>query len=126
MPNQFARVDTADAGDTVAGEILSERALGAPVTRYLAILAHHKSFGKGVTRFYIFRINSVISYLGIGHDNDLPGIGGICQDLLIAGDRGVKDDLATGLACSAKTLSLENQSILKYKKCSALSQVTLP
>src|SRR3972149_6568539 len=48
---------------------------------------------------------------GVGHADDLSLVGGIRQDLLIAGHAGVEDHLADALALRAEGCSLEDRPV---------------
>ena len=51
------------------------------------------------------RIDAVVADERVGHRDDLPLVGRIGEDLLVAGHRGVEDDLARGLAAGAEGLA---------------------
>ena len=51
-----------------------------------------------------------------GEGDDLPGIGRIGQDLLIAGHRGVEADLADGDAGGARALAFDHGAVGKNEK----------
>src|SRR5215470_7634475 len=66
-----------------------------------------------VDRFDVLVVGADIADVGEGEGDDLPGIGGIGEDLLIAGHRGVEADLADRVPGGAKALSLEHGAVSK-------------
>ena len=51
-----------------------------------------------------------------GEGDELPGIGGIGEDLLVAGHRGVEADLADGVALRAEAEALQHGAIGKHEE----------
>src|SRR5262249_60631755 len=66
-----------------------------------------------VDRFDVLVVGADIADVGEGEGDDLPGIGGIGEDLLIAGHRGVEADLADRVPGGAKALSFEHGAVSK-------------
>jgi len=52
----------------------------------------------------------------IGQGDDLPAIGGIGQNLLVAGDRGIENDFALGVAIGADGLAPEQAAVFQGQK----------
>ena len=52
--------------------------------------------------FDVEAIDAIVAYQGIGHGDDLALVGGVGEDLLVAGHRGVEDDFALGSSGRAK------------------------
>ena len=98
---QRARIDVGDRDDVVTDEVVAERAIGAPVARDRRRLAHDEAGDARRLRFGITRRDAVVADERRGHRDDLAGIGGIGQHLLIAGHARVEHDFAAGLAGGA-------------------------
>ena len=63
--------------------------------------------------FKIIFVNSIISNEWIGEGDDLPGVRGIGQYLLVAGHPGIEDDFTEGNSLRASRFTLKARSILK-------------
>ena len=88
------RIDAGDAHDTRPGQIVTERARGGEVARDPAGLADHEARHLEPAAFDVGRVHAVVADLRRGHRENLTAIGGVGEDLLIAGHRGVETDLA--------------------------------
>ncbi len=62
-------------------------------------------------------VDAVVADLRAGHGDDLAAVGGIGEDLLVAGHRGVEDHLAEGSDGSAEGLAEEAAAVFKGKDC---------
>ncbi len=51
-----------------------------------------------------------------GEGDELPGIGGIGEDLLIAGHRGVEADLAHGVAFGAEAKAFQHRAVGEHEE----------
>ena len=69
-----------------------------------------------VDRLDIFVVGADISDVGKREGDDLPGIGGIGEDLLIAGHRCVEADLADGMAGVAEANAFEHGAVREHKQ----------
>ena len=58
----------------------------------------------GRADFVVGFVRAVVADLRIGQHHDLPGIGRIGEDFLVAGDRGIEDDFARAFDGRTKTL----------------------
>ena len=70
-----------------------------------------KTFGLDPPGFDIFKINPIVADQGVGHGDDLAGVGRIGEDLLVAGHGGVKDYLPPGLTRPGKRAAGKNQAV---------------
>ena len=64
-------------------------------------------------RFHVFRVRARVADVGIRQGYDLPAVGGIRQDFLVTGHRGVEDDFADSLAVGADRCAPKNGSVLQ-------------
>ena len=75
-------------------EIVAQRAVRAPVAGDRRRLAHDEAGHMRRLRLGIARGDAVVADLRRRHRDDLPGVGRVGQDFLVAGHAGVEDDLA--------------------------------
>jgi hypothetical protein len=54
--------------------------------------------------------------MGEGEGDDLPGIGWIGEDLLIAGHRGIEADLADGMSGGAEPDSFQHRAVREHEQ----------
>ena len=69
-----------------------------------------------VHRLDVFIVGTDIADMREGEGDELPGIGGIGEDLLIAGHRGVEADLADGVAFRAEAKAFQHGAIGKHEE----------
>ena len=86
-PGQPPRVDAGEADQAVRLEPGIERLRRAVVRRLGDVGAQHEAARRRRRRLDVLAIGADIADMGEGEGDDLPGIGGIGQDLLIAGHR---------------------------------------
>ena len=96
MPGQAPRVDPGDGGQAVADEKALEPFGGAPVGGSHREIAHHDAPAKRLRRLVVLGVGAVVADVGVGERHDLPGVGGIRDDLLIAAHGGVEHELPRG------------------------------
>ena len=65
----------------------------------------------------VFRVDPDVSDLGVGHADDLPGVGGIGQDLLVAGHPGMEDDLSRAFDVGPEGLAPVERPIGECEGC---------
>ena len=113
MPDQRARIQLGDYRDAVLAQKLAGFLVGAPVAGNTGELTHHQALDVRARGFVVRGVSPVIPNLGIGQDNDLPGIGRIGEDFLVAGDGGIEDDLAGSFGRRTKTPALEDAAVFQ-------------
>ena len=69
-----------------------------------------------VHRLDVFVVGADIADMREGEGDELPGIGGIGEDLLVAGHRGVEADLADGVAFRAEAKTLQHGTVGKHEE----------
>ena len=115
MAGQASCVDAGDADHVLGFEPGIEMLDRAPVGRVGDIGAQHAAAcGRGC-RLDILGIRADIADMGEGEGDDLPGIGRVGHDFLIAGQRGVEADLADGSAGGADTAAPEHLPIRQHQ-----------
>ena len=60
--------------------------------------------------------NADIADMGEGEGDELAGVGGIGEDLLIPGHRGVEADLADGMAFGPQAKTFQHRAIGKHEQ----------
>ncbi len=108
-----AGVDALDAEDAVAGEVFGERLAGAPVGRDLAEFADDEGADVRPGGFGVLRVDPVVADLRVGHRDDLAAVGGIGDDLLVSGHRGVETNFPGGGSGGSEGGSFETASVFK-------------
>ena len=93
-PHDRADVEAFDRGHAVRAQVAAQPALGGAVGGLRGELPGHDPRGAGPVRLGPARAHSVVAEVRLGHHHDLPGGGGVGEDLLIAAHRGMEDDLA--------------------------------
>ena len=106
--HQPARVDALDAHHAVAGEPVGERFVAAPVGRLAADAPRDEPSHLRELGLLVSAMHAVVAQLRHGEGDELPGVGGIGEDLLVAGVAGVEDHLARRLAGGAAGKALED------------------
>jgi hypothetical protein len=64
--------------------------------------------------------------LGIGEDNDLPGIGRVGENFLISGEGGIENHLSGPLGGRTKAAALEDASVFQGEDCRVQVRLFLP
>ena len=78
--------------------------------------AAHARGGRHVDGLDVLLVGADIADMREGEGDDLPGIGGIGQDLLVARHRGVEADLAGRLADRADAEALEHRAVGQHEQ----------
>ncbi len=94
-PYQGAGVDALERRQTVTAQVVEEVLLAAMAGGTGREAAGDEALHPRPPRFGGQVAGAVVADVGLGHDDDLAAVGGIGEDLLlVAGHRGVEDDLA--------------------------------
>ena len=112
-PGERACVDAGDADQTAAGEPVIQPARCAEIGRPGRVHAQHEAARGRRIRLHILAIGADIADMRKCEGDDLPGIGRVGQDFLVAGRRGVEADLADRLAPGAEAPAPEHGAIGK-------------
>ncbi len=96
VAGEAAGVDAGDPGH--AGELQPgvEVDGAAPVRRAAGQVAHDDAPAERSPALGVQRRHPVVADVGVGEGDDLPGVGGVGEDLLVAAQDGVEHDLAGG------------------------------
>ena len=83
-----------DARDVVFFQVVVQRLLTAEIASNGGEVTDHKGLRPGTAGLVVLMVDAVVPDEGIGHHDPLSRVGGVGQDLLIPGHRGVEHHLA--------------------------------
>src|SRR5579862_2353737 len=113
VPHQRTRVDTFDADDTRRFEVITQRLFRTPIRRARQVFFDDEALDVDARGFGVLAIDADVADLRIGHAHDLPLVGRIGENFLVAGHRRVEDDLADRLANRAESVTAKSAPIGK-------------
>ena len=91
--------------------------LRAEVARFAAQLADDKAPQRQPAALDVFEIDAVVADQRVRHRDDLPAIGGVGEDLLVAGHARVEHDLAEDFPLRAKAGTGVDGAVGQRKFC---------
>ena len=115
---EAAGVNTAHSDAAPCGQPCGQVLLHPPIGGLCWIPFHNHPCRDWIGGLVILGGDACVANMREGEGYDLPSIGGVGHNLLIARHRGVEAQLGNGLACGAKTLAVEHGSISQNKTCS--------
>src|SRR5271169_1632197 len=115
VAHQRSGIDLGEHGNLVALQILLRNFLRAPVGADAGKLANDQALDVGPGRFVVVGVGAVIADLGIGENYNLPGIGGVGEYFLVAGDASIKNDFAVTFTFVAEAFAVEDASVFQRK-----------
>src|ERR1700728_1825137 len=115
MAHQRARVDVLNDRNVVAFKIGLRSFTRTPVGGEHGKLADDQAFDVGLRRFLILEVGAHIANMRIGDAHDLPGVAGIGEYFLIAGEAGIKNDFAATAGTSSRRATVKYSSVLERK-----------
>ena len=74
-------------------------------------VADHEAGGIDLRGFQILGRGAGIADVRIGERDDLAGVGGIGEDFLVSGQRGIENDFASGVALGSDGLAAEDGTV---------------
>ena len=101
VAGEAAGVDAGDARHAVAPEEGVEVAVAAPAAAAAGQLADDDAPAERPAALVVGRRHAVVADVGVGEGDDLPGVGGVGDDLLVARQHRVEHHLAAGHAVRA-------------------------
>ena len=90
---------------------------GTPVGGQLAELTHNQGFDIGPLGFLIVGVAAHVSDMRIREAHNLPGITGIGENFLVAGEAGIEHNFACRLGSSTECFSREHRTIFEGEFC---------
>ncbi len=120
--SECAGIDAGESNDSMGVEKAIESLGSAPVGR----CSRHGACDDAsevdfVDGLEVFVVCADIADMRKGESDDLSGIGGVGQDFLVAGDRGVEAELADIAALSAESLAEEFCAVFEDERASFFS-----
>ncbi len=115
-PGQPARVDAGDARQLVAQQPRPQMRRGAPVGRLGDVGAHDQAARRRRHGLDVLGVGADVADVREREGDDLPGVGRIGQDLLIAGDRGVEANFADRADGGAEAASPEHRAVAENQR----------
>jgi hypothetical protein len=113
-------VDAGDAGDAVTAQEGIEVLVAAPVAAATGHLPHHDAPAEGAGALVVGGCDPVVADVRVGERDDLPGVGRVGDDLLVAGQHRVEDDLAgrnpAGAEIGADGFALERRAVRQHQQ----------
>ena len=93
VTRQSSGVDAHDGRDAVLAQEPLERPDRTPVGRDVGEFAHHDALAPRSQRLVVERRDAVVADVRVREADDLTGVAGVGDDLLVARERGVEDEL---------------------------------
>jgi hypothetical protein len=115
VAHQRARVNLGEHRDLELLHELVGHLLRAPVGADFRKLAHDQPLDVRTHGLVVFGIGAVVSDFRVGQDDDLPGVGGVGENFLVAGNGSIKNDFAGALAFSAVAFASEDSAVFERK-----------
>jgi len=112
---QRACIDPGEADQIVLPEPAVEALDRAPVGRLGDVGTDDQPTRGGRRGLDVLRVGADIADMGEGEIDDLPGVGRVGHDLLVAGDRGVEADLADLGSDGADAAAPIDRSIIQHQ-----------
>ena len=110
---QCPGIHALDAGNVVLFQIAVQCVLTAEITPLGRQMADNKGLHPRAAGLVVLVVDAVIANEGIGHHHALSSIGGVGQDLLIAGHGGVEHHLADPLLAGADAAAREGHAVFQ-------------
>jgi hypothetical protein len=108
---QLARVDVGEAEHVRGPQVGIERMFAAKIRGQQRQVADHQTGRMDERGFAILAVDTVVADMGVGQGDDLPGVGRIGQDFLVAGHRGVENHFADAAAGGANAFASKHRSV---------------
>ena len=89
-------VDPGDTGETMAAQIVVEMLLTSPVALAAGEIADDHAPAEGLRRLVVGGVHAVVADVGVGEGDDLTGVAGVGDDLLVAREHRVEHDFTGG------------------------------
>jgi hypothetical protein len=96
VPGQAAGVDPGDSGHPVPPEVAVEIVAGPPAGAAPGQVPHHDAPAERPSALVVVGVDPVVADVGGREGDDLPGVGRVGDDLLVARQHGVEHHLAGG------------------------------
>ena len=118
VQRERAGVDAVDAGDAIFAEVVVEALLAPPVAR-LREVADDEAGEEEPATLNVLGVDAVVADLRSGENDELPGVGGIGQNLLVARHASVEDHFAQRILPRAERDAVEDRPVIQGDECGA-------
>src|SRR6266567_189461 len=115
MPHQCSRVDVGKHRHLELLQIFFGHLLRAPVRTDTRELTHDQAFDPRTRGLVVGVIGSVISDFRVGQYNDLPRVGWVGENFLVASNGSIKNDFAVAFAFGAVAFASEDSAVFEGK-----------
>ena len=116
VARERSSVDLADPGHVPLPQVLVERRFARVVARYRTRPAHRQRAGPRPRGLGVRVTHPIVALQRIGHAHHLACIRRIRKDLLVAGHRGVEDDLSLTDDICAERRADEGATVLEHER----------
>ena len=113
LTGQAAGVDALHAQHAVLFQEIGQGGPAPPVGKIGLVLLDYERLHMDLAGFHVLGAGPVVADQRIGHGHHLELVGGIGQDLLVAGHGGVETHFGQGLALARKRSSLEDRPVFQ-------------
>jgi hypothetical protein len=81
------------------------------VVGLVALLPDHEAPHLYLFRLEVYPVDAVVADEGVGGDDNLPGVGGVGEHLLVADHAGIEDDLAVAVGPGAEGVAFKDRAV---------------
>ena len=120
MTHHRARVDIPNDRYLVAVQVEMRSFGRSPIRSDLRKFEHHKRFDVGFASFLVVGIRADVPNVGISQANDLPGVAGVGENFLIAGEAGIENDFAAAARDRAGRAAIKYAPVLERQSCGTM------
>ena len=113
VADQGAGVDLGQHRNRIALHVLVGDLLGAPVGADGRELADDQALDIRPGRLVVRLVGAVVADLGVGENDDLPGIGGVGGDFLVTGKGSIENDFALAFAWVPIAVATEDAPVFE-------------
>ena len=118
VAGEATRVDVGEARQAVACEEAVQAPGGAPIAGHRHQVPHHEAPAERSAALEVGVGDPVVADVGVGEGDDLPGVGRIGENLLVAGHHGVEHHLTgsdTARWLGTRHLALEDLAVGEHQ-----------
>ena len=112
-----SRVHLGENRDAATLKIIVGHLGGTPVGAHCGELARDQGLDIRPRGFRVAGGGAIVADMGIGEYDDLTRVRGVGEDLLVAGERGVEDDLAGSLNGRTECSTAKDAPIFERQNC---------
>ena len=128
VPDKRAGVQVVNHGNLVALEIFLRGFARPPIGSQHGKFADDEALDIRLRGFLVVEIGAHVADMRIGEADDLPGIAGVGENFLVAGEAGIENDFAAAARARSSRASMKHAPVLKRERgatCSRLGQRVL-